>query len=212
MNTEGIDVDEAIAPRRRAGRLHHAHAGAGGPRSVLAGARSKSISGRCATRSGCRHDDLMALGRVDPPRSRRDVLHDGAGAEGRAGAPTRCRRCTARSRARCGCRSIPGRARSSVPIGHITNGVHVPHAGWRRRCTRSTTGTSAPTGRRAAREPDLWEAIDERRRWRAVGDASDAEGAADRLRAPARRRAGRTARRAGRRSSRSSAARSASTR
>ena len=32
--------------------------------------------------------------------------------------------------------------------------------GWRRRCARSTTATSAPTGRRAAATPGFWEAID----------------------------------------------------
>ena len=34
MATEGIDASEALRPRRRAGRLHHAHAGARRPRSV----------------------------------------------------------------------------------------------------------------------------------------------------------------------------------
>ena len=36
------------------------------------------------------------------------------------------RRCTARCRARCGSGLFPGRAEDAVPIGHITNGVHVP--------------------------------------------------------------------------------------
>ena len=38
----------------------------------------------------------------------------------------RFRRCTARSRARCGQCLHPGKAEDTVPIGHITNGVHVP--------------------------------------------------------------------------------------
>ena len=57
---------EAMPPRGCTGRIHHAHAGAGRPRSVLARIWSRSISARCATRSGCRYDALMALGRVNP--------------------------------------------------------------------------------------------------------------------------------------------------
>ena len=104
------------------------------------------------------------------PRLARDV--DAAAT--RACARTRCRSATSPT----ACTSAPG---------------------WRRRCASSTTGTSAPTGRRAAREPDLWRGDRERRRRRAVGDASDAQGAADRLHAAARRAAGGAARRAGRR-------------
>ena len=39
----------------------------------------------------------------------------------------------------------PGKPEDAVPIGHITNGVHVP-PGWRRRCSASTTATWAPAG------------------------------------------------------------------
>ena len=75
-----------------------------------------------------------------------------------------------------------------MPIGHITNGVHVPtwlapqmrqvydrHLGpdWPQRCERR---------RRSGKR------IDDDRRRRAVGDASDAQGAAHRLRAAPRRR------------------------
>ena len=38
----------------------------------------------------------------------------------------RFRRCTAKFRGACGMCSIRGRQEDTVPIGHITNGVHVP--------------------------------------------------------------------------------------
>ena len=43
-----------LAPRRRTRRLHDAHAGAGRPRPVRAGADRGASRARCATRSGCR--------------------------------------------------------------------------------------------------------------------------------------------------------------
>ena len=45
---------------------------------------------------------------------------------------------------------FPSTQRGRVPIGHITNGVHVP-TGWRRRCARSTTGIWARTGHSSRR-------------------------------------------------------------
>ncbi len=56
--------------------------------------------------------EFMALGRVDPDECSRDVLHDGARASSCRTAPTPCRRCTARSRARCGRRCSPAGART----------------------------------------------------------------------------------------------------
>ena len=38
----------------------------------------------------------------------------------------RSRRCTAKCRAPCGRGLYPGKPEDAVPIGHITNGVHVP--------------------------------------------------------------------------------------
>ena len=56
----------------------------------------------------------------------RAVLHDRARPE--AFAPCQCRlaRCTAKYPARCGPDLYPGKPEEAVPIGHITNGVHVP--------------------------------------------------------------------------------------
>ena len=75
---------------------------------------------------GLSPDALMALGRVEPGQPRRDVLHDRAGAE--AVAPGQRGVVAARPgrRARCGRASTRACAEDEVPIGHITNGVHVP--------------------------------------------------------------------------------------
>ena len=55
MEAEGIDAWEAHAPRRAAGRLHHAHAGARRARSLFARARSRSTSGRSRDALGLEH-------------------------------------------------------------------------------------------------------------------------------------------------------------
>ena len=104
------------------------------------------------------------------------------------------RRCTAKFRAPCGRGSIPAQAEDAVPIGHITNGVHVPTwlapqmfrlydrhlgTGW-----HEHSGEAAHLGRHR-----------ERRRRRAVGNASQPEIAAAGIRAPARRGTGRAPRR-----------------
>jgi hypothetical protein len=60
-----------------------------------------------------------------------------------------------------------------VPIGHITNGVHVP-SGWRRRCSVSTTAIWAPAGTSTAANAHLGRNR-ERRRRRTVGNASQPE-------------------------------------
>ena len=81
-------------------------------------------------------------------------------------------------------------------------GPHRPHhqrrpcarRGWRRRCSASTIATWARAGTSTAANRDLGRHR-ERRRRRAVGDASQPESAAPRLRAPPRRGAGRTPRR-----------------
>ena len=159
MDVRGDRRGRGDAPRRVAGRLHHAHAGAGRARSLLRGRSSRSTSDRCATRSGCRAEAFLALGRVDPRQPRRGVLHDGARAQDRVIARTPCPRCTAsvsrgdveaalsRPCARSSCRSATSPTASTCARG------------WRRRCASSTTGISAPAW--AARSSDtLWEAIE----------------------------------------------------
>ena len=91
----------------------------------------------------------------------------------------------------------PGLREDQVPIGHITNGVHVSTLAG----AADAPGLRAPPRRRlddAQHAAGSLARHRERRRRRVVGDASDAQGAADRLHAAARRAAGGAARRAGR--------------
>ena len=108
---------------------------------------------------GVDRERFLGLGRVNPYGRRRDVLHDGAGAEV---VPPRQRRLVAarpglardvepalsRSAARTACRSATSPTASTC------------RPGWRRRCGRSTTVTSGPTGRARASDAALWERID----------------------------------------------------
>ena len=191
-------------PRRRAGRVHHAHAGAGGPRSLLA--RSRRRASRAAAR-------VARPRRASLPRARtraaversRDVLHDRARAEAVAARergvvaarPGVARDVVAALRGPRGqwTRLGPGSGDERVPIGHITNGVHVRSwlAPQMHQVYDRHLGPDWPV--RCA-DAGCWEDVDRDRRWRAVGDASDAEDAADRVRAAARGARGGTARRA----------------
>ncbi len=65
----------------------------------------------------------------------------------------------------------PGQPEDEVPIGHITNGVHVPTwlAPQMRRLYDRHLGVGLAIA--AAAQPETWEAHRERRRRRAVGDA-----------------------------------------
>ena len=91
----------------------------------------------------------------------------------------------------------PGVAEERVPIGHITNGVHVQT--WLAPQMRQVYDRHlGPDWPERCGEPQLWDDIEEHRRRRVVGDASGAEGAADRLRAPTHGVGGRAPRRAGR--------------
>ena len=170
------------------GGVHHAHAGAGRPRPLPR--EPHRGAPRAAARSA-RHLAARADGARprEPGQPARRVLHDRAGAEAVAARQRRvgaARRGVARDVDRA---SIPGRSEDAVPIGHITNGVHVPtwlapqmsrlydrHLGleWRQQQRRGHD-----LGRHR-----------ERRRRRALGDAPDPEGAAHRVRAAARRGAG----------------------
>ena len=106
----------------------------------------------------------------------------------------RYRRCTAKCRARCGGASILASAEDAVPIGHITNGVHVPS--WlapqmfRLYDRHLGTGWHEHSG-----EPKTWEGIeniDDGELWETH---LQPEVAAARVRAAPRGGAGRTPRR-----------------
>ncbi len=74
---------------------------------------------------GLSQDSLMGLGRENPFKLRRTFLHDGSGAADFAA--RQCRLCPARrSLAQYVDRSLQGKPEDEIPIGHITNGVHVP--------------------------------------------------------------------------------------
>ncbi len=74
----------------------------------------------------------------------------------------------------------PERTEDRVPIGHITNGVHVPT--WLAPQMRQVYDRHlGPDWTTRASDAALWDRIDDDRRRRAVGDAPDAEGAAHRL-------------------------------
>ena len=196
MTSEGIDVDEAT--RRVAAQVvftthtpvpagHDRFSPAldrGAPRTAARRARAVATT------------TFLALGRVNPARPRRGVLHDRAGAEV---VPARQRGVVAArpGLARDVDAALSGPARGpradrphhqrrarQTWLAPQMRQVYDRHLGadWTARSTRA-----GPLGRDR-----------ERRRRRAVGDASDAQGAPDRLHAPARRAAGRTARRAAR--------------
>ncbi len=92
------------------------------------------------------------------------------------------------------------RCRSATSPTASTSGAGSP-----RRCTRSSTATSGPTGSTACSHADLWTRHRPRRRRRALGDAAGPQGPADRLRPPPAGRPGRAPRRGrrGRRAARS---------
>ena len=91
--------------------------------------------------------------------------------------------------------SIRARARSEVPIGHITNGVHVPAwlAPQMHRLYDRHLGADWP---QRCGEPASWEAIEQVDDGELWETHSDAEDAADRVRAAAGDRGGEPPRRA----------------
>ena len=143
---------------------------------------------RCAKRWGSRHEQFMGLG---PRRTRTTTAKTfcmtvlALKLSRRANAVSSLHGQVSRAmwtplfpaRARSRCRSATSPTASTC------------RPGWRRRCGRSTTAISGRTGRERSGEPGCLGAIDERRRRRAVGDASDAEDAAHRVRRAAAPRA-----------------------
>ena len=101
----------------------------------------------------------MGLGRVDPRRRRRDLLHDRAGAQ--AVAPRQRRVVAARPGVTRACGPTCSRARRGGGARSATSPTaSTCTPGSRRRCARSTTGTSVPTGRQRCSDRALWEAIE----------------------------------------------------
>ena len=158
METEGIEATEAIR-RVSAQIVFTTHTpGPGRPRPLSRRAR------RRASRPAARVDapqprSLHGARPGQPLRLGRRVLHDRAGAASCRAAPTPSRRCTARSRARCGSALFPGRSKSRCRSATSPT-ASTSSPGWRRRCASSTTAIWGPTGRGAASNPGFWEAID----------------------------------------------------
>ena len=164
-------------------RLHHAHAGRRRPRPLPAGAGRGAPRASSARRCTSRYDDFMGLGRVEPARPQRAVLHDRAGAQALA---------ARQRRQRAARRGLAADVAAALPEPHRGGGADRPHHQRRPRpdlaraadARCSTTATSAPTGRERQRRPETWERDRRRRRRRAVGDAAGPQGPADRLRPP----------------------------
>ena len=73
-------------------------------------------------------DGILALGRVNPAERAGTVLHDRAGAESFPAPPTASANCTAQVSRHMWQSLYPGTPVDKVPIGHITNGIHL--LGW----------------------------------------------------------------------------------
>ena len=124
METEGIDADEALRRVCGADRVHDAHAGACRPRSLLADLVEEHL-GPLREALGCRYDQLMALGRVNPRDDGEQFCMTvlALKASRRANAVSSLHGHVSRA---MWTSLYPGVAEERVPIGHITNGVHVP--------------------------------------------------------------------------------------
>ena len=171
MQTEGIGVRGGDAARVAAGRLHHPHAGPGRARSLLA--RADRGAPRAAARRAGAHAEQLWAWAASTRRQRRGLLHDGAGAEAsrRANAVSSLHGQVSRAMWTA---SIRGAREEEVPIGHITNGVHVPHLA---RAADAAGVRPPPRSGLAARsgEPGVLGSDRERRRRRALGDAPGAQ-------------------------------------
>ena len=183
--TKGIDADRGASGACRAQVVFTTHTPvpAGHDRFTAGSGRGAPGPAARRARADARRRSWRS-GRVDPRQHRRDVLHDGARAEAAAranavsslhGQVSRAMWTAALSRASAKIRSRSGTSPTACTC----------RRGWRRRCARSTTGTSDPDWPDRARRAGLLGSDRGRRRRRAVGDAPDAEGAAHRLRAAA---------------------------
>ena len=157
MVREGIDADEAMQPRLAAGGVHDAHAGARRARSLPRRHRSRSTSGRCATRSAWPRSRSWARPRQPGDASETFCMTVLAlKLSHRANAVSSLHGQVSRAMWRS---LYPGVAEERVPIGHITNGVHAPtwlapamHLVFDRHL-----GPDWPT---RAGEPSTWDAIE----------------------------------------------------
>ena len=173
------------AARRRARRrprahgLHHPHAGAGRQRHLPGRARCEPALGRSAPRSSASHPASCSASAARTPTTCRSPFGVTQVALRMSRRRQRREPPPRRGRARDVARAVAGaRAPEDVPIGHVTNGVHVPTWVGPRRCASCSTATSARTGCARARRPrDLG----------AASTTSPTRSCGRRARAPARR-------------------------
>jgi starch phosphorylase len=157
MNTEGVGFDEAL--RRVASHTcftTHTPVPAGHDR--FSAALIEEHLGSLRDALGISHEQLMGLGRVNPQHSGEDFCMTvlALKASRRANAVSSLHGEVSRA---MWTSLFPGRSEDEVPIGHITNGVHVPT--WLAPQMRNLYDRHlGPEWSRRNGEPDVWEGIE----------------------------------------------------
>ena len=174
MTTEGIDAHEAI--RRVAPQVvftTHTPVPAGHDR--FSSALVEEHLGPLGDSMALDHQGLMALGRVNPHDHHEEFCMTVLALKlsRRANAVSSLHGQVSRA---MWAGLYPGCTEEQVPIGHITNGVHV-HTWLAPQMRQVYDRHFGPDWPGRAGDPGFWEQIDPGRRWRAVGDPSDAQGA-----------------------------------
>ena len=192
MEEEGVGFDEAV-PRVSREVVFTTHTPVpAGPRPVRR--RPDRRAPRSAARSaGLSHERLMALGRENPANHDEEFCMTVLGLKlsRRANAVSALHGEVSRA---MWTGLYPGKPEDAVPIGHITNGVHVPILAG----AADVPPLRPPPGHRLARAQRRSRNLGrhrKRRRRRAVGNAPQPEVAAAGIRAPPRGGAGRAPRR-----------------
>ena len=194
MEETGQPFEVALAVTRAGQPLHHPHR-RWPPASTAS--RRPSIEqylGRYAEQKlGIPLHDLLALGRQDPDDPSETVQHGLPGHPRQRGRSTASAACMARSAAGSSQPLFPRWPEDEVPVGHVTNGVHVPTwdseggrrpldgclrqgplagdvedlgAGYPRALRRATSGNCAPppASRSSTTSANAWPATGRRRR------------------------------------------------
>ena len=152
--------------------FHDAHAGGSRARPVQPGPDGLRDAPVPGAQIPAPFPELMKLGRVNPQNLQGAVLHDGAGAEAVARGQRRERTARAGQPAHVAMPLSRTNRSEQVPIGHITNGIHLlgwmkgtVRRFWRRKLTGEQPATPAaglfggPTGRigPTVNSPEFWQ-------------------------------------------------------
>ena len=158
MARRRTDVRRSAARRGPAHGVHHAHAGAGRARPLRRPIWSKSTWARCATSWAFRTTQLMGLGRVEPQNEHEPFCMTVIGLKlsRRANAVSSLHGHVSR---RMWAHLWPWRVEEEIPIGHITNGVHIPT--WLAYPMHQLYDRvlAAPTGTSGWASPKVWQNI-----------------------------------------------------